>query len=183
LFTGPVEQQEVAVTFEQYARHNLPTLRSTARAISADASLADDLVQEVLIKLSRDWSRISGSTSFDAYVRRMLVNEFLSWRRKWARLVPMADPTVLLDAASHSGPDETSRLDEHEALLAEVRGLPGRQRVVVGLRYFADYSDEQIAEALGCSQSTVRVHAARALASLRVSRAADLLIAATGILP
>jgi DNA-directed RNA polymerase specialized sigma24 family protein len=41
---------------------------------------------------------------------------------------------------------------------------------VIGLRYFADLTDTQIADALGCAESTVRVHAARALAALRVSR-------------
>ena len=96
----------------------------------------------------------------------MLVNEHLSWRRKWARIVPHAEVgTRLVD--EHS--DHASTHSERDALLSAIRALPDRQRVVVTLRYLVDLSDAEIAETLGCRQSTVRVHASRALAALRVS--------------
>lgn len=66
-------------------------------------------------------------------------------------------------------PDRTSEVDEHDAVMAEVRQLPPRQRIVVVLRFFADLSDEQIAADLGCAVSTVRVHASRALRALRIN--------------
>jgi RNA polymerase sigma-70 factor (sigma-E family) len=152
------------VTFEQYATTRLTALLGTARAICGDPALAEDLVQDVLIKVHAHWDGIEALAARDAYVRRMLVNELISWRRKWARMVPHAQPTRDL-----AGPDEASAHAERDELLAEIRRLPPRQRVVIGLRYFADQSDEQIAEALGCAQGTVRVHASRALAALRVS--------------
>ncbi|MHA3701581.1 sigma-70 family RNA polymerase sigma factor [Jatrophihabitans sp. YIM 134969] len=93
----------------------------------------------------------------------MVVNEVVSWRRKWARSVPHADPVLPAVA------DTTDRHAQLDALLAEIRKLPARQRVVIALRYFADLSDEQIAADLGCAPATVRVHASRALAALRVS--------------
>jgi RNA polymerase sigma-70 factor (sigma-E family) len=154
------------MTFEQYARRQLPTLLRTARAISGDAHLAEDLVQDVLLKLQACWDSVSVMAAPDAYVRRMLVNEFLSWRRKWGRLVPQAEV-----AEPASGSDHAARHAERDQLLTEVNALPPRQRVVIALRYLADLPDGEIAEALGCSPSTVRVHAARALATLRVARA------------
>jgi RNA polymerase sigma-70 factor (sigma-E family) len=151
------------MTFEQYATARLPVLLRTARAICADASLAEDLLQDVLIKLHANWDRVGDLDGLDAYVRRMLVNEFISWRRKWARFVPHADlPRRGVD------PDLAVEHAERDALWQEVRQLPPRQRVVIGLRYFADLPDSQIAAALGCSESTVRVHAGRALARLRI---------------
>lgn len=45
---------------------------------------------------------------------------------------------------------------------AEVAALPLQQRAAVGLRYLDDLTTAAIAEALGCSEATVRVHLHRA---------------------
>lgn len=155
----------VGVTFEQWASDRMPALLGAARAMCGDRGTAEDVVQDVLAKVYAGWERIEALDARDAYMRRMLVNEITSWRRKWSRLVPHAEPSLppVLDATS-----DLARLDE---LLAEIRRLPARQRVVIGLRYFADLSDAEIAADLGCADSTVRVHASRALAALRVSPA------------
>jgi RNA polymerase sigma-70 factor (sigma-E family) len=154
--------------FEDYATRQLPVLVRTASAICGDPHLAEDLVQDVLIKLHARWSAVSVMAMPDAYVRRMLVNEFLSWRRKWGRrLLVQADPgTGLVAAGDHAGAHA-----ERDALVREINRLPARQRLVVALRYVADLSDAEIAAALGCAESTVRGHAARALATLRIGRA------------
>jgi DNA-directed RNA polymerase specialized sigma24 family protein len=46
-------------------------------------------------------------------------------------------------------------------------GCPARQRAVVVLRYFADQTESQTAEAMGCSVGAVKAHAAKAMAKLR----------------
>lgn len=157
------------MTFEQYATSRLPVLLATARAICGEAALAEDLVQDVLIKLHARWATIEAVEQRDAYVRRMLVNEFISWRRKWARITPHAWLPPTRAEADQSAIDQASAHADRDQLLAEIRRLPPRQRVVIGLRYYADQSDAQIADALGCSPATVRVHAARALTKLRVN--------------
>jgi RNA polymerase sigma factor (sigma-70 family) len=158
------------VSFEQYATRHLPAMLGTARAVCADDALAEDLVQDVLIKLSKNWASISQMDAVDAYVRRMLVNEYLSWRRTWSRLLPFAEPDRQRRGAESTSEDFASAHAELDVLLREIRRLPARQRAVIGRRYFADLSDEQIADVLGCSQSTVRVHAGRALTALLVVR-------------
>ena len=158
------------MTFEEYAARQLPVLLRTAQAICADPQLAEDLVQDVLIKVHARWSLLETMSMLDAYVRRMLVNEFFSWRRKWARLVPQADPrSTRRDAIPVR--DQASDYLERDQLVREIGRLPARQRVVISMRYLADLSDAQIAETLGCQESTVRVHAARGLATLRISYA------------
>ena len=151
------------MTFEEYATAQLPALLATARLISSSPALAEDLVQDVLIKLHARWDSTAALDSRDAYVRRMLVNELISFKRKWGRQIPHPDPA----SRSHVS-DGTATIDERDALMAEIRRLPARQRVVIVLRFFADQSDEQIAADLGCAVSTVRVHASRALRALRV---------------
>jgi RNA polymerase sigma-70 factor (sigma-E family) len=154
------------VTFEQYAHRRLPELLRIAQSICGDRLLGEELVQDVLVKLHQAWPAAREVAFLDAYVRRMLVNEFLSWRRKWARVVPVAE---VGESRPGAGVDHAQTVTDRDALVREVAKLPERQRVVVTLRYLLDLSDADIADALGCRESTVRVHAARALAALRVS--------------
>ena len=151
------------MTFEQYAHRRLPDLLRIAQSICGDQLLGEELVQDVLVKLQQAWREVAFP---DAYVHRMLVNEFLSWRRKWARVLPFANVGEFLPDGAR---DYAQTISDRDALVREIARLPERQRVVVTLRYLLDLSDADIADALGCRESTVRVHAARALAALRVS--------------
>jgi RNA polymerase sigma-70 factor (sigma-E family) len=154
------------VTFEEYARARLGALLRLARGMTLDAPLAEDLVQDVLIKVQRHWAQISLLDFPDPYVRRMLVNEFISWRRKWGRIQPSAtvEPTEVV-------PDLADAYADRLLLRAELVKLPRRQRAVLALRYYGGLSDAEIAQAMGCTPGTVRGYAARALQALRVELA------------
>jgi RNA polymerase sigma-70 factor (sigma-E family) len=151
------------VTFEEFAATRLDAVLRFAVVLTNDRGLAEDVVQEVLIRAHQRWARIADMEFPEAYVRRMVVNEFLSWRRKWSRYVPQAE--VEPDAAQA---DHAQELTERSALLAEVAKLPRRQRAVLVLRYYEGLSDAQIAAELGCAETTVRGYAFRGLAALRV---------------
>jgi RNA polymerase sigma factor (sigma-70 family) len=92
----------------------------------------------------------------------MLVNEFLSERRKTRRVVLRE----IVEAGTV--PDHADAYAERDTLRSEIVRLPRRQQAVLALRYYSDLSDKEIAESLGCSAGTVRGYAARALQSLRV---------------
>jgi len=154
------------VEFDEYLRREHRALLRFAVTVIGDARLAEEIVQDVLLRAFQRWSTIGALDRPHAYVRRMIVNEHLSWRRRWSRVEPRAElPTA-------AEPDGTGAHAERAALVAEIVRLPRRQRVVLALRYFEDVPDAEIAEVLGCSPATVRSIAARALARLRV-RLAD----------
>jgi RNA polymerase sigma-70 factor (sigma-E family) len=157
------------MTFEEFARARLPAVLAFATVLAGQRATAEDLAQEVLIKAYARWDHIGQLDRPDMYVRKMILNEFLSWRRRSWRLVPAGDAE--LSAASE--PDHAAGYAEHEAMLAEIARLPGRQRAVLVLRYYEDRSDAEIAELLGCAPGSVRAYASRALAALRVERRAD----------
>lgn len=156
------------MTFEEYAATRLDAVLRYAVVLTNDRGLAEDLVQEVLIRAHSRWDQISGLDHPEAYIRRMVTNEFLSWRRKWARIVPSSDASL-----DRPAPDRSGEVVERTAMLAEVARLPRRQRAVLVLRYYEGLSDADIAEILGCSPTTVRGYAFRALARLRVEMTPD----------
>jgi RNA polymerase sigma-70 factor (sigma-E family) len=157
------------MTFEEYATARLPALLRYAAVLTGSSDLAQDIVQEVLVRVHARWHQIATLAVPDRYVRRMVTNEFLSWRRRWTRLLPVA--AVSEDgrpAAMAEPPDAAAIYAERDALLAELGRLPRRQQVVLVLRYYEGLSDPEIAEILGCRPGTVRGYASRALATLRI---------------
>ena len=130
-----------------------------------DPSSAQDAVQDVLAAMLRVRPRLADEAAALAYARAAVVNRCRSMLRRrttatkylgrlaGATHAPSADEAVLL-------------ADEHRHLLDLFYRLPRRQREALGLRYFAQLSDAEIAEALGVSPSTVRSNISRGLAAL-----------------
>ena len=153
------------MTFEEYAAARLPALLRYAAVLAGDRDLAQDIVQEVLVRAQVRWHKIGQLDAPDHYVRRMVTNEFISWRRRWGRVVPLAE----VSPAQGTAPDAAAAHAERDSLLAELARLPRRQQAVLVLRYYEGHTDAEIAELLGCRPSTVRGYASRALAALRVT--------------
>jgi RNA polymerase sigma-70 factor (sigma-E family) len=152
------------VGFESYLTLAYGPLLRFATVLTGDAHDAQDLVQTALSRTYQHWSRVGDSVEIQAYVRRIILNEFLSGRRR-ARLghrllrLTHADPNVGSHAEGHA---------ERDALVHLIKTLPKKQKAVIVPRYYEDLNDAEIAAALGCRQSTVRSNIARALARLRV---------------
>jgi RNA polymerase sigma-70 factor (sigma-E family) len=156
------------VTFEEFVSARLGPLVRYATVVTWDPHLAEDITQEVLVRAQARWSRIGRLDAPEQYVKRMVLNEFLSWRRRRAaRLIPLSRES--LDLVAPPVPDGATAWDERDAALRLIARLPRRQRAAIALRYYEDLSDEQIAEMLGCRTVTVRSHISRALATLRTA--------------
>jgi RNA polymerase sigma-70 factor (sigma-E family) len=154
------------MAFEEFMAERAGALLRLAGVLSGDSYLAEDIVQEVLVKVGRHWEKVQRSNSPAAYVRRRVVNEYLSWQRKWGRITSRQD--IMEGGDIHAVvPDLAQTVADRDAMLEALRRLPRRHRSVLVLRYYEDLSDSDIAQALGCSQATVRTHAARALRALR----------------
>ncbi|MEV0898781.1 SigE family RNA polymerase sigma factor [Actinoplanes sp. NPDC049802] len=168
------------MTFEQFALARLPSLLRYAVVLTGDRDLAQDVVQEVLARAQTRWRRISGADSPDAYVRRMVLNEYLSWRRSWAvRHVHAAGERLIeLDDARGGVRDHADGVVEADALWHRLAALGRKQRAVLVLRYYEQLDDDAIADLLGCTAATVRSHASRALRILRLDQESDLRVVA-----
>jgi RNA polymerase sigma-70 factor (sigma-E family) len=151
------------MTFEEFADTRLVAVLRFAGVLTGDRALAEDVVQEVLIRAHARWRKIGRLDHPESYIRKMIVNEFISAkRRSWRYVLAGAD------VSTEPAADHASRHADRDAILAELGKLPRRQRAVLVLRYYEGLSDQEIATVLGCAPGTVRGYASRALATLRV---------------
>lgn len=158
--------EQLTPPFERFAAQILPRLMRFADVLTGQHQLAEDIVQDVLIRTQQRWERIGSLDAPEAYLRRMIVNDFVSWRRRLAR----ATPTVVLEDLDvvTDGADFATDHAQRDELAARLRTLPPKQRAAIVLRFYVGVPDSEIAAALGCSEGTVRSHISRALTTLRV---------------
>ncbi len=152
--------------FADYVRQQHRALVRFATVLTARPWLADELVADVLGRAFERWERISQLDQPNAYVRRMIVNDYVSWHRRLARTRPHAHIEPDLDA--RTVPDPATDHAERDAMLRRLAALPRRQRAAVVLRYYVGLCDADIAAHLSCREPTVRSQISRALATLRV---------------
>jgi RNA polymerase sigma-70 factor (sigma-E family) len=127
--------------------------------ILGDRGDSEDVAQEALARTHLRWSRLAAQPH--GWVVRVATNLAIDRYRRRGRRVSASRELTLADA----------HLAERMDLAEAIGRLPRRQRQVVVLRYLADWSEADVAGALGCSAGTVKVHASRGLAALRGSLA------------
>jgi RNA polymerase sigma-70 factor (ECF subfamily) len=157
--------------------------KQAAFAVRSDDS-ALDIVQDAMIKLSESYgerpaaelpllfTRILQNTIHDHFRRQKVRN---TWTTLFSALNPAgeedSDPLETLEAlaGSHqaeSAADEASRAQVIRIIEEEVARLPARQREAFLLRYWEDYDVAETAEAMGCSEGSVKTHCSRATQTL-----------------
>jgi RNA polymerase sigma-70 factor (sigma-E family) len=148
--------------FSELVAARSPALLRTAFLVVGDHQLAQDLLQESLVKAYVAWPRLRDVTKAEAYVRRTIVTTAISWRRRRSfHERPVDDPP------STWGIDPTEELALHDLVWQQVSSLPPRQRAALVLRYYEDLTETQTAEVLGCSVGTVKSQVSAALDKLR----------------
>jgi RNA polymerase sigma factor (sigma-70 family) len=154
------------VTFEEFVGARLTAILRYAIVVAWDRDLAEDITQNVLARAQPRWDRISRTGVPELYVKRMILNEFLSWRRRReARVIVV--PGDRLESLSAPLPDPAERLGDRDTMMRLIALLSPKQRAVIALRFYEDMSIDEIAELTGARPTTVRTHLTRALTALR----------------
>ena len=157
-----IRRQEDISDFSELVAARSGALFRTAFIVVGDHQLAQDLLQEALVKAYVAWPRLRDTTKAEAYVRRTIVTTAISWRRRRSF---HERPVAFLPEARRA--DETERLATQDEMWEQVRSLPPRQRAALVLRYYEDLSEADTAELLGCSVGTVKSQVSTALGRLR----------------
>jgi RNA polymerase sigma factor (sigma-70 family) len=143
---------------EFYAATKDAAFRAVLAAVG-ERSAAEDAVSEAYARALARWSTVREHPNPFGWVLRTALNVQRSWWRRLRREAYGADAEHGVEQALPSGADP--------ALRAAIKGLPERQRQVLGLRLVAQLSPQETAEVLGIAVSTVNVHLHRALVALR----------------
>jgi len=157
MFGSPTPTRDAE--FADFVRASSRSLTRTAYLLCGDRALADDLVQEALLKTYLAWRRVRRDEA-TGYTRRVLVNLNID---RWRRRPPI--PTELAEQASID--HAQAQVDDRDQIVRLLDGLPTQQRRVIVLRYFDDLSEAATAELLGISTGAVKSASSRGLAALR----------------
>lgn len=148
--------------FTEFVTASSHRLLRAAWLLTGDAGRAEDLLQTVLAKAWRHWTRIEPGAA-EAYVRRMLFHTYVTWwRRRWKAEAPTAE----LPERARPG-DLAGEAADRDALGRALARVSRQQRAILVLRFLEDLSVAETAELLGCSPATVKTQTSRALATLR----------------
>jgi len=159
-------------------------VRSATLLTAGDRHLAEDVVQSTLTALYVHWPKYRGAANPPAYARRCLVNALIDekrrpWRQRERSTGEIRDPVGPGRPFPPPGlrpPGSEQGGEQVEAMYDALRELPPRMRAVLVFRYFHDLSVADTAEALSCSQGTVKSQAARAIDRLRARLSDDLTV-------
>lgn len=141
-----------SVAFEDFFRREYPVMVALAAAVSKTPHAAEDLAQEAMLRARKHWDRIGSFDKPGTWVRRVTINLSLNSRRGVARDAK----TRLAWWERREQAEQPQALDPD--LVDGLRALSPHQRAAVFLHYVEDRSTLEIAELLGCSESTARVH-------------------------
>ena len=164
-----VVRERPEAAFHDFVAARSASLFRTALLVVGDHQLAQDLLQESLVKTYVAWPRLRAVANAEAYTRRVIVTTAISWRRR--RSFHERPVEVLPEIAVGDLADAVVGGAE---LWPLVQALPPKQRAAVVLRYCEDLSEAQTAELMGCSVGSVKKNASVGVAKLRARMAGPL---------
>ncbi len=138
-------------------------LFGTAYLMTRDRTIAEDAVQETLIKTWKHLPSLRLQSNVKAWLVRIVVNEVKQqFRKKKVTMISLEEaPDVVGD------PEETEtvaiRREEHKSLRRALEILPLEQREVIVLRYFSELTVPEIAAVMGKREGTIKSRLSRAL--------------------
>lgn len=149
-------------------------LYRVAYLLAGDASQAEELTQQTLVRTYTAWARIDSGDAY-GYARRILVNLHNDWwRRRFLRERPMSE----VPEPRRAEQDPADAVVARQSVARALRRLSRRERAVVVCRYFLDLTEQQTAGELGVALGTIKSANARALRKLRIDPGLEAVITA-----
>ena len=124
-------------------------------SIGGDKSVAEDVTQQIFLKLFTAIQQFRGDSEFTTWLYRLVVNACMDERRKRRKLLPWGDSFT--STPSHKKPQEKqyARVEIAEAVQLAIGELKPKFRLPILLKYVEGLSYDEIASVMGCSKGTV----------------------------
>ncbi len=153
--------------FAKLVKRYQNVLFGTAYMMLRDHGLAEDAVQETLIRVWKHLPSLRCQNSLKAWLVRIVINEVNQQYRK--KRVPMESLQQVSEMADYVEDADTAMLgdENRDRIRRALEVLPDEQREAVVLRYFSDLTIPEIARVLDQREGTVKSRLSRALSHLR----------------
>jgi RNA polymerase sigma-70 factor (ECF subfamily) len=159
-------QPTIDAAFEQIMREYGTRVLRLVTFFVKDRSLAEDITQDVFVKVYRNLPRFRKESSVHTWIYRIAVNECKGYLRSWSfrNLLPQSwVKTPGYMTVEH----EVLENAERAQLVQQVLKLPPLYRQVIALHYYADLPIAEVAKVLGVTEGTVRTRLHRARQQLK----------------
>lgn len=150
-------------SFEEVARQRAPQVLRTAYRILGNWADAEDVAQEVLVRLFRNGLRFPSDAALGAWIYRVTVNLCLDR----VRVARPAGPLFDLRSPAISAEAVAIQEQEKQRLMDALAQLPAEERAAVVLREIEGLSTAEVAAILGSSEGTIRSQVSKAITRLR----------------
>lgn len=153
-----------SVAFRHLARALSQRMFNLAyRLLGTHRSMAEDAVQEALIKLWRTAPNWKPDAPVTAYVSRLIYTCCMDLHRKNRPMEEIPEEIAVPDTIL----DTMVSKDQRKALLGSVNKLPDRQREAILLYYMGEHSQRDVATILGTTEKAVERLLSRARDNLK----------------
>jgi RNA polymerase sigma-70 factor (ECF subfamily) len=147
-------------SFEDFFAETHARLFAALCLVTGSREEAEEIMQDAFLAMWERWDRVRAMDEPTGYLFRTAMNLF---RKRVRRAAVAARRTLGIAPA----PDAFDRVDDQDALVRAMRDLTPQQRAAVVLTAILGYSSEEAGRLLGIADSTVRVLATRARATMR----------------
>lgn len=134
---------------------------NTSLRIVSDEHIAEDIMQESFLKAFKKIHLYNNTSSFGAWLKRIVINESINYVRKSKPEFLTAETQLLKKQDVDAAGDSSSDFDWKQASLVKVKqafsGLTERYRTVISLLLLEGYDLEETAEILGVTYGNARV--------------------------
>lgn len=159
--TPTAESTPAGDAFDGFYRTHYASVVRLAYSLCGSMLIAEELAQEAFVTAHQRWERLHGFDRPDLWVRRVVINRSISFRRREATERRALEQLHDRDAAVSVDPP----LGDLE-LWAAVRELSPRQAEALALFYVEDHPLSEVARILGLGEETVKTHLKRGRAAL-----------------
>lgn len=161
-----LESEKKAVLSDWIHEHSQMVLR-TAYYYVKDQMVAEDIAQEVFLRVFKKMEEYRGESSVATWLYRITVNACKDFLRSWNYRKLVFSQTFLERKTDESTEQEVIRKLNENELVRKVMELPVKYREVIVLHYFEQLKSREIAELLDLKESTVRVRIKRGIDKLK----------------
>lgn len=151
----------------------VPALLNYGAKLSSDANVVEDCIQDLFIELWSSGQKLSSTTSVKFYLFKALRNKITRTQNVRSLSSAMTTDELELYERIPSEEDNIINMETHlssvEILQEQIKLLPERQREAINLRYYHNFSNEEMAEIMGINYHSACKSLYAALKSLKLN--------------